>query len=804
MQSVGVAFDVEKLKGLFQYTYRNGKETKIHDNIANKKFEIQRLGVFVDKYKLYTNTPNETFGRNSIFYKCKTCTEPFYTTLFTKFYTLEEAIKEYKSRHTDPNRQFTLEELEQLKQTVHPTEVLSAKDYTGLDRQAPDPLKNTSHSYLAHLTYQLAPNQSIEGVFEDTKQRYITRDMTLQSYYAAPPRRPEFDDPRPKKPREPKYDDDIYKDHNYPDHFNWDLFEEDFAEFLKKNREFYVKIQEYNKNHIETKEDKAWREYDKKQAMYEEMIKDFINSIPYAGSGGLYLDDMMISEYAPMVYTRSRFSTEIHRKQRQSLKYSIEPKAKWGDKLELSLDFQKIGINSDYQELSCNKYPNPDRHCRASRDKAGSSENLQRVNYQETHKHIGLKYNKNFNFDNFTYRFNLTGGGSHYKAKENKDIYIIRFGGLSSEKRENGDSYIPNSLGREDTSVTQNADRCKGQRELCSFNIKGRNRYLSINNQMTIGKWLDIGSGFRLDRDTISGNREHLTKRTYKNTSYQFSTTLKTTDSIDIGYNYSTGFRNPSFQEIYGWSPHGKHSTNYLKPETSAHHEINFSVKGKWGYIEANKFISKYKGLISFALDKAGTTARSENFSNATIEGYGVQGWFDLHSMINIIPSGFSTQITYEQSKPKKVSVVNNELVLGILYPFDAIQPPRFVVSLNYDAPSEKWGSSLVVTHSKEKDVRELATKRVNPKYPDHPSTRVDVTKFNTKPWTIVDLLGYYKVRKNMTLNIGVYNLLNKEYSTWESVRRSSSSSVHQETNSDIARYTAPGRNYFFSLNMKF
>ncbi|WP_159991667.1 lactoferrin/transferrin family TonB-dependent receptor [Pelistega ratti] len=804
MQSVGVAFDMDKLKGLFQYTYRNGKETKVHDNVANKKYEIQRLGAFVDKYKLYTDKPNETWGKNSLFYKCETCTDPFYLAKLTRFHTLEEAMKEYKSQHRDPNRQFTPEELEQLKQMVHPKEVVSAKDYTGPDRTMPDPLKSTSHSYLARLTYQLTPNQSIEGIFEDTKQRYLTRDMTLQAYYDISPRRPDFDDPRPKRPREPKYDDDIYKDRNYPDGFNWDLFEKDIQEFMKKNREFYAKMKEYNKNHIDSKEDKAWREYDKRKQRYDEMMSDFLNTTPNPSSGGKYLDDIMMGAYAPMVYTKSRFSTEVHRKQRQSLRYVLEPQSKWGDRLELSLDFQKIGINSDYRELNCSKYPKADRNCRASKDKPGSSEDIQQVSYQETHKHVGLKYNKSFNFDNWAYRLNISGGGSHYKVKENEAFYFIRYGGLPDEKNKNGDIYVPGPLGREDARIIRNADRCQWQRDLCSFKIKGKNRYFSINNQITIGNWLDIGAGFRIDRDKVWGNRVFLTKRKYKNTSYQFSTIIRPIENISIGYNYSTGFRNPSFQEIYGWSGLDKHPTDHLKPETSTHHEFNVSVNGKWGYIEANKFISNYKDLISFAFHKTKPIAQSYNFSNASIEGYGIQGWFDLHSIISAIPSGFSTRITYERTKPKKASVVNDELKLGLLYPFDAIQPPRFVVSLNYDDPSEKWGGSLIVTHSKEKDVRELATRRVNPKYQDHSSTHVKVTNFDSKPWTTVDLLGYYQIGKNMTLNVGVYNLFNKEYSTWESVRRSSSSSVHREREGDIARYTAPGRNYFASFSMKF
>ncbi|OOF55517.1 hypothetical protein BKK56_06325 [Rodentibacter genomosp. 2] len=797
MQSLGTAFNEGNLKGLFQYTNRNGKEIKVHDDVMKKKYEIRKLGAHVHKYLPESKTPNTLF-ENGKFFKCKDCTEPFYSSLLTRFDDLQSAIAHYKS--SNGGRDFTPEELAQLKQMVHPTEIVSAKDYTGPDREAPDPLKAKSDSYLIRLEYEIAPNQLLGGIFEDTKQSYATRDMRVRAYYPAPPKAPSIPDPRPKPPSSPKGDD--YTCLDCPNGWDEDSYRKDLEEWKNKFKEYQKQKLEYDTKGINSEADKIWREYDQKKGEYDETLRDSINRIPALG-GGAYIDDILVGVSVPIAYTRTRFSTELHRKKRQSLYYIIEPKNKWADKLELNLDIQKIGVKSIYRELSCSKYPKADKDCRASRDKPGSSENIDDVNYQEKYMHLGFKYDNSFNIDPITYRFKITGGLANYSAVQDHYSYTLRFGGLRLEGKPDRTTYVPNGLGREDIRDIERANRC--EEGWCDFRIKGKNRYLGLDNQLSFGKWFDTSIGFRRNRDIVSGDKSFLVKRVYNNTTYQFNATLKPTEQVSIAYNYSTGFRNPSNQEVYGWSPHGKQSTAHLKPETSVHNEVMVTLKGDWGYVEANKFISSYKNLISLALDTETQIMKDYNFSNATIEGYGVSGHFDLNAIVNAIPSGFSTNITYEKSKPKKATRINDNLIYGTLYPFDAIQPARVVIGLNYDAPSEKWGGSLIMTYSKAKDPRELETRGFFAKDPEHPSNKSKLTNIETKSWKTLDLLGYYEIRKNMMLNVGIYNLLNEQYSTWESVRRSSTNSIHPESQyGSVARYAAPGRNYFVSLNMKF
>lgn len=54
-------------------------------------------------------------------------------------------------------------------------------------------------------------------------------------------------------------------------------------------------------------------------------------------------------------------------------------------------------------------------------------------------------------------------------------------------------------------------------------------------------------------------------------------------------------------------------------------------------------------------------------------------------------------------------------------------------------------------------------------------------------------------------LRLGIYNLFNYRYVTWEAVRQSALGAVNQHQNvGNYTRYAAPGRNYTLTLEMKF
>lgn len=74
-------------------------------------------------------------------------------------------------------------------------------------------------------------------------------------------------------------------------------------------------------------------------------------------------------------------------------------------------------------------------------------------------------------------------------------------------------------------------------------------------------------------------------------------------------------------------------------------------------------------------------------------------------------------------------------------------------------------------------------------------------SKFRTPGYGVLDLTGYYKVSDDVTLNAGLYNLTDKQYWQWDSVRSydgQGEAGVTQPANLD--RLSMPGRN--FAINV--
>ena len=64
------------------------------------------------------------------------------------------------------------------------TETLSARELSGPERKAPNPMRYRSASWLAKLNYDLAPEHRAGIVHEDTRQRYDLRDMFERNYWS--------------------------------------------------------------------------------------------------------------------------------------------------------------------------------------------------------------------------------------------------------------------------------------------------------------------------------------------------------------------------------------------------------------------------------------------------------------------------------------------------------------------------------------------------------------------------------------------------------------------------------------------
>lgn len=522
-------------------------------------------------------------------------------------------------------------------------------------------------------------------------------------------------------------------------------------------------------------------------------------------------------------YASGLYFDEHHRKQRVGIEYIYENKNKAGiiDKAVLSANQQNIILDSYMQHTHCSLYPNPSKNCRPTLDKPYSFYRSDRNVYKEKHNMLQLNLEKKIQQNWLTHQivFNL-GFDDFTSALQHKDYLTRRviatansIPGTVAGKRRNGYEKQPYLYPKPKVDFV-GRDHCNYQGSSSNYSdckvrlIKGKNYYFAARNNMALGKYIDLGLGIRYDVSRTKANESTISVGKFKNFSWNTGIVIKPTEWLDLSYRLSTGFRNPSFAEMYGWRYGGNNSDVYVgkfKPETSRNQEFGLALKGDFGNIEISHFSNAYRNLIAFAeeLQKNGTGKGNygyHNAQNAKLVGINITAQLDFNGLWKRIPYGWYATFAYNRVKVKDQKI-NAGLASVSSYLFDAIQPSRYIIGLGYDHPSNTWGINTMFTQSKAKSQNELLGQRAL----GNNSRNVKSTRKLTRAWHILDVSGYYVANKNIMLRLGIYNLFNYRYVTWEAVRQTAQGAVNQHQNiGNYTRYAASGRNYTLTLEMKF
>lgn len=522
-------------------------------------------------------------------------------------------------------------------------------------------------------------------------------------------------------------------------------------------------------------------------------------------------------------YASGLYFDEHHRKQRVGIEYIYENKNKAGiiDKAVLSANQQNIILDSYMQHTHCSLYPNPSKNCRPTRDKPYSFYHSDRNVYKEKHNMLQLNLEKKIQQNWLTHQivFNL-GFDDFTSALQHKDYLTRRvtatansIPGKIGNKHRNGYKDLP-YLYPKPTVGFAGGDLCNYKGSSSNYSdckvrlIKGKNYYFAARNNMALGKYVDLGVGIRYDVSRTKANESTISVGKFKNFSWNTGIVIKPTEWLDLSYRLSTGFRNPSFAEMYGWRYGGNNSDVYVgkfKPETSRNQEFGLALKGDFGNIEISHFSNAYRNLIAFAeeLNEKGVGKSNygyHNAQNAKLVGINITAQLDFNGLWKRIPYGWYATFAYNRVKVKDQKI-NAGLASVSSYLFDAIQPSRYIIGLGYDHPSNTWGINTMFTQSKAKSQNELLGKRAL----GSTSRNVKSTRKLTRAWHILDVSGYYMVNRSILFRLGVYNLLNYRYVTWEAVRQTAQGAVNQHQNvGSYTRYAASGRNYTLTLEMKF
>lgn len=256
------------------------------------------------------------------------------------------------------------------------------------------------------------------------------------------------------------------------------------------------------------------------------------------------------------------------------------------------------------------------------------------------------------------------------------------------------------------------------------------------------------------------------------------------TENNTIFLNYSEGFRAPTFSAInVGFSnpAHGytSRSNPNLKPESSKSLELG------WNYIDDQKsfaltgFYTKYNNFIE-ELNMVGREPgtgymiyQAVNLDKSYIYGIEAKAQMDLFTIQNgsgVI--GLNASLAYAKGKEK-----------GTDRPINSVEPLTAVIGLDYTYLDQLYLSARVkaVQAKKEADIYNSASSKIG----------------RSPGYATIDLIAEYKPKRDITINAGLYNILDKKYWTWS--ERMSASSPEA-----ITRASSPGFNAALSIKYEF
>jgi len=319
-----------------------------------------------------------------------------------------------------------------------------------------------------------------------------------------------------------------------------------------------------------------------------------------------------------------------------------------------------------------------------------------------------------------------------------------------------------------------------------------------VQDEIEFGKTFTLIPGLRFDVYRLATNPDALYFRNQGAVAANFNDSAispnlgfvwQTSPEFAIVGRYARGFRSPLYSEINAGftnltSPFFRYKTlsnPNLKPETSNTFELGIRGNFRQFNFSATGFYNDYDNFIeTFAAAGTDFTIvpgfpvslfQSQNVARARTYGFELSGTYRFNPQ----PHGFSLLAALGLT-------VGDDLTAN--QPLESVDPFKAVVGLRYRAPEDRWGADLVATFTGNPRLRS-----------DRPANAYTPTGY-----TVVDLVGYYNITPLITLNIGVFNLLNNQYFLYSDVR----SLLNAPEPGDIGRFAQPGTSLRLGLTWRF
>ena len=305
---------------------------------------------------------------------------------------------------------------------------------------------------------------------------------------------------------------------------------------------------------------------------------------------------------------------------------------------------------------------------------------------------------------------------------------------------------------------------------------------LYAQDEIILGPW-SITPGVRFDHFSLDPSQDGFgpTVKSLSDSavSPKFGVLYHATHVWSVYGNYASGFKAPNAGQVNAYFANP--TANYqsianpnLRPEKSRNFEVGTRGRMANVSLDAAVFTGRYKDFIEDFQQVGGnfTAAnpaifQSVNLSRVNISGFEIKGRADWGRFAG---GDWSTPFSYGQTKG-----TNKVTGAGI----NSVGPARLNLGAAY--ATQGWSAALNVNHyaGKKREDVDLSA-QANP--------------FLSPAATIVDLSGQWRIKKDLRLTAGVYNLTDKKYWQWSSVVGQAA------TSTTIDAYSQPGRNYRVAL----
>lgn len=363
-----------------------------------------------------------------------------------------------------------------------------------------------------------------------------------------------------------------------------------------------------------------------------------------------------------------------------------------------------------------------------------------------------------------------------------------------------------------------------------------QNLHLLVGDIISLSKNLSARINARYERTTLTTEDRRLSDKTFNNWSGDLGLAYHFTPNWQIAYKLSRGFRTPTPIEMFfnrqvtatdigspiPFNQEFKANPN-LKPETTINNEVSLSGNGKLGRFNMTLYHTQYKNMIDLATLSLYSlpfnapkpphipasvwvanygTYEFQNINRAKISGVDISGMLDLNSAWNKIPQGFELNAGFGYAKGKRGD--GTDLL--------SVQPMKALLGFGYRAANNDWAVHLNATYTqgkKAKDAQHYALIQADAQNGAYLTRYSNLTSYPylSNSATVFDLVAHKNFGERAVLKAGVYNLFNKKYWTWDSLRTigdTNPSVANRVTGDGLNRFLAPERYAMVSIEFKF